>query len=378
MLTRQEAEANQRKMTERRRKAAHAKHRKANKGLPPSKEAVAAFVATIQRTPLGPPAPSMIRFLLPPAHPLASFHDRTLSSWYLFVEQWKATQWFTKAQGDAIKTAIETAVYRNLRIRWILRKWIRRFCMRKADAKNTDPTDLCTTLPIPERALVTIYDMRNRNMYRFHYQTLQTLIQNSLLFQQYGIANPLYPKNPYTNLRWSHGQLLSIQQQIGECSAYHGRLPPPLLSNFRQAGLCLRSFTRQHRVLLHTQAAVNFFKKKHDNDVREIYHETLDDLYDEYYYIRRPLKGRNRVIELIRSGTLVKELKEPWDALVVAFWIYTNHKILYGPYKEYDDLLDQVKKLHDSTYRVMIMRDQAIAGRIFAELEVRNQNAAPQ
>ena len=206
MLTRQEAERQRRKEKQLHRKLAHAKHRKANKGLPPSKEAVAAFVAAIQRTRLPPPAPSMIRFLIPPVNTLASFHDRTLSSWYLFVEQWKATQWFTKAQGDTFKASMETAVYRNLRIRWILRKWIRRFCMRKAEARNTDPTDLCTTLPIPERALVTVYDMRNRNVYRFHYQTLQTLILNSLLFQQYGIASPMYPKNPYTNLRWSHGQ----------------------------------------------------------------------------------------------------------------------------------------------------------------------------
>ena len=378
MLTRQEAERQRRKEKQLHRKLAHAKHRKANKGLPPSKEAVAAFVAAIQRTRLPPPAPSMIRFLIPPVNTLASFHDRTLSSWYLFVEQWKATQWFTKAQGDTFKASMETAVYRNLRIRWILRKWIRRFCMRKAEARNTDPTDLCTTLPIPERALVTVYDMRNRNVYRFHYQTLQTLILNSLLFQQYGIASPMYPKNPYTNLRWSHGQLLSINQQIGERSAYHSRLPPALLSSFRQAGLCLRSFARQNRALLHTQAAVNFFKKKHDNDVREIYHETLDDLYDEYFYSRRPLMGRNRTIDMIRSGTLVKEIKEQWDALVVAFWIYENHKILYGPYKEYDDLLDQVKKLHDSTYRVVLVREQALAVAMFAEVQVRNQNASPQ
>jgi len=378
MLTRRDADAKQRKAKQLRRKAAHAIHRKANKGPPPSKEAVAAFVAAIQQTPRGPPAPHMIRFFLPPAYALASFHDRTLSSWYLFVEKWKATQWFTKAQGDAVKTAIETAVYRNLRIRWLLRKWIRRYCMRKADARNTDPTDLCTTLPIPERALVTVYDMRNRNVYRFHYQTLQTLILNSLLFQQYGIANPLYPKNPYTNLRWSHGQLLSIHQQIGECAAYHSRLPPALLCNFRQTGLCLRSFARHHRVVLHTQAAVNFFKRQYDNDVREIYNETLDDLYDEYFYKRRPLMGRNRVLDLICSGTLIKEIKDQWDALVVAFWIYENHKILYGSYTTYDDLLDQVKKLHDCTYRCMILRDQTLAVVLFAELEVRHQNSSPQ
>jgi hypothetical protein len=252
--------------------------------------------------------------------------------------------------------------------------------------RNTDTTDVCTTLPVPEKARVTVYDLPNHKAYYFHYQTLQTLISNSLLFQQYGIANPTFPKNPYTNLPWSRAQIISIMQQIGERAAYHSRLPPPLLLEFRNAEYSLRTFVRKNRVLLHTQAAVNFFQKKYDSDVQNIYEETIDDMYNEYYTERRPLFGRNSVVQILQSNTLMKEIKEKWDALVIAFWIYENHRILYGPYKSYDDLLDQVRKLHEITYAVVLTRDNALTFLVFETIarvahpedNVIHENAAPQ
>jgi hypothetical protein len=388
MLTRQEQEERRRKAQILRKKAAHAKHRKANKGCPPSKEQVAAFVSALQNLPLPPPAPSMIRFLLPrpSVKAIVSFHDRTLSSWYLFTEQWKTSCWFTKAQGDLVKSTIESAIFCNLRVRWQLRKWIFRHRMAETLRRNTDTTDVCTTLPAPEKARVTVFDLPNHKAYYFHYQTLQTLITNSLLYQQYGIANPTFPKNPYTNLPWSRAQIISIMQQISERAAYQSRLPPPLLLEFRNADYSLRTFVRKNRVLLHTQAAVNFFQKKYDRDVQTIYEETVDDMYNEYYTERRPLFGRNSVVEILQSNTLIKEIKEKWDALVIAFWIYENHRILYGPYKSYDDLLDQVRKLHEITYAVVLTRDNALTFLVFETIvhgahpedNVIHENAAPQ
>jgi hypothetical protein len=273
--------------------------------------------------------------------------------------------WFTKAEGDTIKEQLRKAVFQNFRVRWQLRKWILRRRVAETDRRNTDYTDVCTTLPIPEKARVTVYELHNRKAYYFHYQTIQTLISNSLLFQQYGIANPLYPKNPYTNLPWSHSQMISITQQIGERVAYHGRLQNHYIQEFRIASYCLRPFAKKLRRVLAVQAALTFFQKKYDNDVKEIYLETLEDMYNEYFEVRRPLFGKNAVLDLVATNKLAKEQQDKWDNLVIAFWIYENHHLLLSPYTKFDDLLDELGKLHAIAYRREV-DDNQVAVLLFA------------
>ena len=353
MLTKQELEARRQKEKTKKRKEAHARHRKLNKGPPPSESQVAFFVSALNGTPLPPPLPLHIRFVIPKPtiNILVSWHDRTLSEWVQCLEEWNKLSWFTKAEGDIIKERLRYAVFQNFRVRWQLRKWILRHRLAETHRRNTDLTDVCTTLPIPKKARVTVYDLPNRKAYYFHYQTIQTLVVNSLLFQQYGIANPLYPKNPYTNLPWSHYQMISITQQIGERVAYHGRIPNLHLQEFRVASHCLRPFAKKNRRVLAVQAALTFFKKKYDQDVKEIYFETLEDMYNEYFELRTSLFGRNAVIDLITHEALPKEQQDKWDNLVVCFWIYENHHILLSPYIHFDDLLDEFGKLHNISYR---------------------------
>jgi len=353
MLTRKELEAKQRKEKTKKRKEALARHRKLNKGPPPSESQVVFFAAALKRTPLPPPLPLHIRFVIPAptVNMLFSWHDRTVSEWLQCIEAWNKMSWFTKAEGDAIKEQLRYVVFQNFRVRWQLRKWILRHRLAETHRRNTDLTDVCTTLPIPTKACVTVFDLPTRKAYYFHYQTIQTLVVNSLLFQQYGIPNPLYPKNPYTNVPWTYCQLVSITQQIGERVAYHGRVPNLHLQEFRMASYCLRPFAKKNRRVLAVQAALTFFQKKYDQDVKEIYFETLEDMYNEYFELRTPLFGRNAVIDLITHEALPKEQQNKWDNLVVCFWIYENHRILLSPYTEFNDLLDEFGKLHNISYR---------------------------
>ena len=344
------------------RKVALAKHRKLNKGPSPSPSQVAAFIAAITQTPLPPPLPGHIRFVLPApkVNMIASWHDRTLGEWLQCVETWKTLSWFTKAEGDAVKKQLEGAVFQNFRVRWQLRKWILRHRLAITHRNNTDLTDVCTTLPIPKNARVTVYDLPNRKAYYFHCQTIQTLIVNSLHFQQYGISNPMVPKNPYTNLPWSYTQMISICHQIGERLAYQGRLPNLYLQEFRLASYRLTPFVKRNRRILAIHAAYTFFQKKHDSDVEEIYLETLDDMYNEYCEQRVPLFGRHAVIDMIKNKELAQEQQEKWDNLIVAFWIYENHKILINPYTSFDDLLDQLGELHSISHRQNLSVNQVL------------------
>lgn len=353
MLTRQDLDVLQKKEKTRKRKEAHATHRKRNRGSAPSFSEVATFKAALGVQPLPPVAPLHIRFILPKptVNMLISWHDRTIKGWFQSVEQWKTMTWFTKAEGDRIKEQLRHAVFQNLRVRWQLRKWILRHRLAESHRRNTDLTDLCTTLEIPEKARVTIYDLPNHKAYYFHYQTIQKLICNSLLFQQYGIANPLYPKNPYTNLPWSHAQMISIHQQIWERTGYHGRLPNNYIIEFQRKAFCTQTFRKKNLRHLAIAAAESFFQKKYDADVQEIYLETLDDMYNDYFELRRSLFGRNTVVDLIIHDALPNEIQQKWDELVVSFWIYQNYRLLRDPYTKFDDLLDQVRKLHSITYQ---------------------------
>jgi hypothetical protein len=88
-------------------------------------------------------------------------------------------------------------------------------------------------------------------------------------------------------------------------------------------------------------------------------------MYNEYFEVRRPLFGKNAVLDLVTTNKLAKEQQDKWDTLVIAFWIYENHHLLLSPYTKFDELLDELGKLHAIAYRREV-DDNQVAVLLFA------------
>jgi len=204
--------------------------------------------------------------------------------------------------------------------------------------------DLSTTIRIPEKNMVSVYDFRSRTKYVFHTNTILKSILSALKYCALGVAKPMPPKNPYTNLEWTRRQLISISQQIIRNMTYLNRIPPAMFLNYFKAGFCLHEFRHICGMELGINAARELFSDKESLYLRSIYTELLDDMLHELGY-GIGLNMRKSIIE----RNLTESLQKRWDDLILAIWIYTNLNYLVDPYISYSEICNDFEELYDET-----------------------------
>jgi hypothetical protein len=281
--------------------------------------------------------------------------SRTLSQWYSYFAAMDKSMFLTPVPIDPNpenpffhrKTfAVEGVqiLYKNLRYRWILRKFIRHIRLRIMERRIIGEEDLCTTLRIPTESIVRIYDWKSKSVYLFHTQTIMKLLLDKLQYNSYGIACPILAKNPYTNIAFTLGQHIAIVSQIITNLAKNHRMIPELLLSYRNHKYDIPMFFADNKIKLHIHAACSFFANKDDAVVREITGEIMEDLYEQYG--NRP--GFSRVMKHVTERTLRQDLLLRWDFLLLSFWIYQNHLMLHG-WSSHDLMVEEFHTLHRET-----------------------------
>jgi len=214
----------------------------------------------------------------------------------------------------------------------------------KLDQRVVGEIDLSTTIRIPEKNMVSVYDFPSRTKYVFHTNTILKSILSALKYCALGVAKPMPPKNPYTNLEWTRRQLISISQQIIRNMTYFNRIPPAMFLNYFKAGFCLHDFRHICGMDLGLNAARELFADKESLYLRSIYTELLDDMLNELGY-GIGLNMRKSIIE----RNLTESLQKRWDDLILAIWIYTNLNYLVDPYISYSEICNDFEELYDET-----------------------------
>jgi len=292
----------------------------------------------------GFPAQGSVRFLgsdaLLPIRVKA--HDRTLREWWILIHSMKASTLPSEKQAGE---HLEEAFFNNQRLRWLACKWIRNVRCKIMNKRVVGAEDMVTLRPIPTESLVSVYDIRARNKYQFHTNTIARAIFNNLMCSSYGIAAPQFPKNPYTNAPWSYGQILTIITQVLRNLTYTHKAPSTPLLTYRMSNYNMPEFLKKYGLGLKIYAAKTLFSTQDDPTTIEIYNETIDDIYSgdnlptRSYYVSRLVKGRK----------LPVDLKKDWDALVLTFWLYSNYNIVILPARTYTDIDAAFRKLHTKT-----------------------------
>lgn len=290
-------------------------------------------------------------------------HDRTLTEWRALIEELRTkaplppkydkplsaepkSEFFQSRDASYV---LENLFEKELRIRWIAWKFVRRLKMRicKKHLIGAEE-DLYTLQPIPKHSLVHVLDLKLKRTYCFHFKTAVHTILFGLKYSSYGIALPHMPKNPYTNVPWNAGQITSIMTQIGCLMWSAQKRIPEELSHFRSSQYNINTFLKENRRTLNISAAIEFLKNKDDEDARSICHEVVTDLYEENYDIEKP-PGWRSVRALVVARRVPANLLKKWDAVVIGVWVYQNHGFSLG-FKAYDDILEIFQQLHIETY----------------------------
>lgn len=338
-------------------------------------EATQTFLRVLHKIPQPPPVARKIRLITIPWHrvdPTDPFFivvskDRTLCEWRALLEEWRTQKLPTGIEKDPFYfhgilrnpfmnkhlyvAALERILADEWKVRWWIRKWVARVRARIYFRKRCvgAEEDLFTCQAVPAHQAIRIIDYTSRSVYVFHTSTALKILLTGLHYSQYGIACPTTPKNPYTNLPWKYGQLISLVTQIG-VNLWNSHRPVPIeLLKYREADYNIQKFNAKNRRYLAILAAESFFKEKAMNpDARDIYDELMRDMYDTLWADEDP-PDAGRVRSSVVHHRLSPTLQAQWDRCIIAAWLYENHDFLYSEFGSYDQILGTFLVLHTMT-----------------------------
>lgn len=159
---------------------------------------------------------------------------------------------------------VEEDLFRNQQIRWTLKKLITPWRLRHM--KQANDVDPITLNPVQHPIVIYLFSKRLR--YQFEAQPFALHIHKKLLHNDGQIPNPVFPKNPLTNERFSVEQFASLHSQ---CKQYGYTFWT--LEAFQAAKYCLVTFTNHQQKLLRLHAI-----RATLNDPKE--YECIDTVYD--------------------------------------------------------------------------------------------------
>jgi len=303
--------------------------------------------------------------------PLGYLHyDRTLTEWIQFIQNGqRMSAIFPFYRTEAV--AMESYFYEQQRIRRLTEKYVGRMIHRIIDSRPHDLCDLYTTLPVPPRSQVLVYDFPNRKKYMFHTHTAVKMFESSLQYSSYGIAKPSHPKNPYTNVPWTIGQTICITQQIANNLLRNHSFPPQDILNFRNADYSVTTFYAKNKRVMDIMAAQNFFKQKDDPYRDLIYKEIIDDLHID-------MSTYPKCTKFVMQRTLPADIMAVWDDIVLASFLEVNMHVYTDKYRTIDDINTAFLEAYDKTIaygRSLRPRPQVSTGSIvYGAPRVRTDN----
>ena len=270
-------------------------------------------------------------------------HDRTITEWNTLLtsyESWTECMQKEWSPGDrynpffhwkATGERLRTEYYRQMKLRWIVQKWVQRMRVRLYRKRLIGETDLHTLEIITPKNAVQVVCYRTKSVYQFHVNSILRMIHENLFFEQWGRADPLAPRNPYTNQPWLLGQLMGLVQTIQQKMVERGKVVPSFLSQFVEANYCISNFYKRHKLQLGVDATTQFFKSPESVGVR---HELLYQLFEQIDKL-----DQQSIYQCVKRKECPGYLQYHWEQLLQNKWIHDNYG--YSPKYGWRDSYEQ-------------------------------------
>lgn len=306
-----------------------------------------------------PPLPGKIRMLVKKDLPyylsleLYSY-DKSLSEWQTLFESYKTIKKFSQREigldeqynpffhQKATEVLLRKEYAQQMKLRWIVQKWIQRVRTRLYRHRLVGETDLRTLEPIAKKDAVQVFCHTTKSVYQFHVHSIIRMIKENLYFEQWGRADPLEPRNPYTNQQWSLHQLIELIHQIQIIAVNRREIIPSFLSRFVEAGYSVKNFLNQCHLELGINASTRFFQTPESRIIRS---EVLHQLFEQINKLHKINLQR-----FIQQKRCPSPLQNCWELLIRDKWIHDNYG--YSPRYMWRDILEQtitIQRLYHKT-----------------------------
>ena len=158
-------------------------------------------------------------------------------------------------------------------------KLARLYKFKKAKKYSADTDLFMNPLSnLPKKIVISLYDDPTRTVYRFRLSDIITIVENSLSNTDNFFSDPLFPKNPYTNVEFTIAQLYTIYLKVKK-SKY---TMPQLFHMFYLHKFIIHDFAKYNECYIREISIKNFMKSGSEAD--------------KHYYIKQMLNTYNRCV----------------------------------------------------------------------------------
>lgn len=160
--------------------------------------------------------------------------------------------------------------YKNLRLKWLLLKKMRRYRNRKMKTEpiNKYLLDLTSSLE-PSTEYIDLKINKNQ-FHRFSVDEMIQLFEFSLYNQEEGIPDPFIPNNPYTGSPFTFAELIHIFNSIKKTK-------PLIMNMFKECSFSIDNMLKLHKIYLVLKSSEHYI---YNIDDREWF--SLFNLYYNY------------------------------------------------------------------------------------------------
>lgn len=220
--------------------------------------------------------------------------------------------------------AVTNKLYeKNQKVRWAFKRLVNIWLLKKSKRRLIgDDVDLVTLEKIPVEEQIRVLCLSSRSTYVFSGATLIKSFLSNLGTQVSTISCVKPPKNPFTNLPFTHAQLLHIFNEIAGWCYRHNKPYPTIFAMLREAQFKITNMQNLHTNYIQYRATKTYIM---DDDISgEFFFENLEVLFDSYSIYLVPF---NAILdtEAFRSWHAEEPqhyLLQNWKQLVCDYWHY--------------------------------------------------------
>ena len=197
--------------------------------------------------------------------------------------------------------------------------------MRKIDY------DLITLEKVPEEEKIEVICIKSRCLYIFSGSSILKTVRSSLESQQGSISNVIFPKNPFTMIKFNYGQMLKLFLDIMLWCTKKGKPYPAILALFQETHFNTTTLCSLHNDYLQYSAIKIYMFN--DDVGGAFFLENLEVLLETFEQYLQP-QYKYLDAELFRLWFIDEKaspLLKNWRLLVTDYWHYKQTDNLIRP-----------------------------------------------
>lgn len=214
----------------------------------------------------------------------------------------------------------------NTQIEWLQREQVcrtvfRRFVqlwLQKKQSKRILNTEDPATLSEPVKKVV-IYDLKSRGIFQQEASTLKKTIEKDLSQAEWMFPETREPKNPFTNLPFTHAQMCIILEQLRSHQQTSW-----ILESQRAKLFDVKSFREAYMVPLKLRALSDLLRNSTSEEAITLFHEFIEEQYD--YHQLDNITALANLVWAVKKGIENPQIQQ-WRDMFAKF---QNYQILQG------------------------------------------------